>query len=48
MYLPFCSKRCKYVDLGAWLDSEYRLICEAAPDQDNSTDTPWEKSSDEQ
>jgi len=25
MYFPFCSKRCKYVDLGAWLDSEYKL-----------------------
>lgn len=20
---PFCSERCKLIDLGAWLDSEY-------------------------
>lgn len=24
-YLPFCSERCKLVDLGAWLDEEYRI-----------------------
>ena len=23
-YLPFCSKRCKLVDLGKWLDEENR------------------------
>lgn len=22
-YYPFCSERCKLVDLGAWLDSDY-------------------------
>ena len=24
-YFPFCSKRCKTVDLGKWLDGEYRI-----------------------
>lgn len=24
-YYPFCSDRCKLVDLGAWLDSEYTI-----------------------
>lgn len=24
-FLPFCSKRCKMVDLGKWLDGKYIL-----------------------
>lgn len=24
-YLPFCSRRCKLVDLGAWLDGTYKI-----------------------
>ena len=24
-YFPFCSERCKMVDLGKWLDGEYRI-----------------------
>jgi endogenous inhibitor of DNA gyrase (YacG/DUF329 family) len=24
-YYPFCSDRCKLVDLGAWLNADYRL-----------------------
>ena len=24
-YLPFCSKRCRMVDLGRWLDGDYRV-----------------------
>ena len=24
-YFPFCSTRCKLVDLGAWFDQEYRI-----------------------
>lgn len=22
---PFCSERCKWIDLGAWIDEEYRM-----------------------
>ena len=22
-YLPFCSERCRTIDLGAWLDGKY-------------------------
>jgi uncharacterized protein len=25
-FFPFCSERCKLVDLGKWLDSEYKVI----------------------
>ena len=24
-FFPFCSQRCKLIDLGAWLDAEYRI-----------------------
>ncbi len=26
IFFPFCSKRCKLIDLGAWLDCEYTLV----------------------
>ena len=25
-FFPFCSRRCKLVDLGGWLDAEYKII----------------------
>ena len=28
---PFCSKRCRTVDLGAWLDERYRIPGEPLP-----------------
>jgi endogenous inhibitor of DNA gyrase (YacG/DUF329 family) len=30
---PFCSPRCKQVDLGAWLDEKYRVPTHEGPDQ---------------
>jgi endogenous inhibitor of DNA gyrase (YacG/DUF329 family) len=24
-FYPFCSTRCKWIDLGRWLDEEYRI-----------------------
>jgi len=27
-FFPFCSRRCKLIDLGAWLDAEYKIISE--------------------
>jgi endogenous inhibitor of DNA gyrase (YacG/DUF329 family) len=32
-HFPFCSARCKLIDLGRWLGEEYRL-----PDADEPTD----------
>lgn len=33
---PFCSERCRHLDLGAWANEAYRV--EAPP----SNDDPWE------
>jgi endogenous inhibitor of DNA gyrase (YacG/DUF329 family) len=30
---PFCSPRCKTIDLGRWLDGNYRLPSEDEPDE---------------
>ncbi|MDX1756698.1 MAG: DNA gyrase inhibitor YacG [Marinobacter sp.] len=27
-YRPFCSERCKLIDLGAWANEEYRVPAE--------------------
>jgi len=24
-FFPFCSERCRLIDLGAWLDAEYKI-----------------------
>ncbi|MCP4612247.1 MAG: DNA gyrase inhibitor YacG [Planctomycetes bacterium] len=37
IFFPFCSKRCKLVDLGEWLDSEYKLVSEL---QSQDSDEP--------
>jgi endogenous inhibitor of DNA gyrase (YacG/DUF329 family) len=31
-YRPFCSERCKGMDLGAWASESFRLPTEAPPD----------------
>lgn len=38
-FYPFCSERCKLVDLGAWLDAKYKIISKA-PKQQNSDESP--------
>lgn len=37
-FLPFCSERCKLVDLGAWLDAEYKIV--PTPDELESGESP--------
>lgn len=32
-YRPFCSARCKNMDLGAWASESFRLPTEAPPDE---------------
>ncbi len=32
-YRPFCSERCKLIDLGKWLDEEYVMVGERGGDE---------------
>ena len=34
---PFCSKRCRMVDLGRWLNEDYKLAKPVTGDEDLST-----------
>lgn len=33
-YRPFCSERCRQIDLGAWASENYRVPADAPPDPD--------------
>ena len=35
-FRPFCSERCKMIDLGAWANDEYKLPTQDAPQAENS------------
>ncbi len=37
-YRPFCSERCKLVDLGKWVNEEYRVPGRGVPDDTGSDD----------
>jgi endogenous inhibitor of DNA gyrase (YacG/DUF329 family) len=37
-YFPFCSERCKLIDLGRWLDGKYQVPVEIDPDDDAADD----------
>jgi endogenous inhibitor of DNA gyrase (YacG/DUF329 family) len=40
-YRPFCSERCKAVDLGRWLREDYRIPAEeGAADSESSEEIP--------
>ncbi len=32
-FRPFCSERCRLIDLGAWLTEKHAIPGEAAPDE---------------
>jgi len=32
-YIPFCSARCKLIDLGNWMSGDYKLPSEEAPSE---------------
>jgi uncharacterized protein len=35
---PFCSKRCKLVDLGKWLNEDYRVPDDGSSNEDDVED----------
>ncbi len=39
-FRPFCSERCKLIDLGAWLAEEHRVAGEAVPADDEDENAP--------
>ncbi|MHC5082882.1 MAG: DNA gyrase inhibitor YacG [Planctomycetota bacterium] len=42
-FFPFCSEKCRLVDLGAWLDGDYVIpVSPDSPDDDTVTDWPDE------
>ena len=38
-WLPFCSERCRLVDLGAWLNEEHRIASETVDTLPDATET---------
>jgi uncharacterized protein len=34
---PFCSERCRLIDLGAWASGSFRLAVDAPPDPENDS-----------
>ncbi len=43
-FFPFCSERCKLIDLGAWLDTEYRI--RGKPDDESEYSSAEDPSAD--
>lgn len=44
-FRPFCSERCKILDLGAWASEEYRIPSERVSGEGEETDTGEQKES---
>lgn len=42
-YFPFCSQRCKLIDLGHWLDSDYRIMTNRESQDDEPSGRPPDK-----
>ncbi|HJO72942.1 MAG TPA: DNA gyrase inhibitor YacG [Rhodospirillales bacterium] len=39
-YRPFCSRRCADLDLGSWLNEDYRIASSEEPDTSPDEDEP--------
>ena len=37
-FRPFCSERCKMIDLDNWLEGRYRVPAPLDPDEENAAD----------
>ena len=37
-FRPFCSERCKNIDLGAWANEDFRMPTEASPEDETFGD----------
>ncbi|BAL23007.1 DNA gyrase inhibitor YacG [Azoarcus sp. KH32C] len=45
-YRPFCSERCKQIDLGAWASESYRMPASAPGDPGEGDDAPGPRQND--
>lgn len=43
-FRPFCSERCKLIDLGAWAEEKYSIPVNPAPEQGSELDEASETS----
>jgi uncharacterized protein len=49
IYRPFCSERCKLIDLGAWADGSYSIPMTGVPtDEDEFDDSVPDDTHDEE
>jgi endogenous inhibitor of DNA gyrase (YacG/DUF329 family) len=46
-FRPFCSERCKLVDLGKWVSEEYRVPGKPVPSEHTGEDDVTREESDE-
>jgi hypothetical protein len=46
-YFPFCSRRCRLIDLGQWLDGQYRIPVGPAQPDENTPQPPKGQNGDE-
>lgn len=37
-FRPFCSERCKMIDLGAWISEDYKIPGEKKPTDDEDSE----------
>lgn len=44
---PFCSERCRLIDLGAWLDEKYAIPGPSADEGVGDDGAPWAGSKDD-
>jgi hypothetical protein len=42
-FFPFCSQRCRLLDLGQWLDGQYRIPVNPDPMDDDVQPSPDEQ-----
>ena len=45
---PFCSERCKLIDLGKWVSEEYKIAGEKTEEEQNAKSDKHEAESKEQ
>ena len=39
-FMPFCSDRCRLIDLGKWASEEYRISTPAPPEGEDDEEDP--------